>query len=1141
MKIKQFFKLKSVKNIYFLFLIASINFIEAQEVHVYKSGGSYNTVSAALQAVPNGGTIIVHEGVYYENVQINNLQATANNPLVIKANPGDHVVFDGTDTIDVNWSTYSGNNNILESEPISRHIWQLFVNSTMQINARWPNADNPFDEFDNSNWWDRHESWCKAVKEQSGFEEVGGVKRGWLTENGRQNMAATGIDFNGKIAVLNVNSMESYSGFIKNHEVGSNYFEYQLHQSVYNGLNASNVATIHKNRSHAYFFFENGLDLLDVPGEWYYDKDTKKIYVYPLNGINLSSAVIRGKSQSFAFEVTNSKYVYLKDINFYATTASFIDCKNSKIEDCVMEYASYSRRILDDIDVIPHTQMKMNDVDKNNPLASPTQNLFINNEVFNTDGMALEMTKGVHDTIINNYFHKIDISGTQGGSIGVDYRKGYYSAFIRNTFEKGGGSAATKSSNFPYNKLNRLSQWGYIQDDGVAFQVAGGGQIGSISTQNWIHNTVKAGLRFDGPEDTDPYIQGKMIQGTFVRNVVWDNPLGYMVKGDDHRVYNNVAFNNNSTGAKILASTSHSHANTLTVTRNNLMEDMSGARDGDQFTDPVPGIVDHNWLSNPSENSAFKVLRDPYNLDFRPKSDLLIDQGVDIVEEVFNNPNLSTQTGAINPDFTSEFKVGNAPDIGAYEANASMYWIPGRQEYKASTAIPPNNSITVQTDADLMWLPAYKSTSSKVYFGTSTGSMQLVANQENNIHYLENLTPGQDYYWRVDCLVGANWVTGDVWTFRPDGQPYKECGKQVSFIDEFSTPLGDEDYNSPTWKPGSDMLGEVHLLSDQLLIQPNVSQADLDVNGGHVYNINGMRTQINTKVRNYPFIKINFQTPDRTEDFSFAIQVIENNNKSARSVAKVNMPASPASFTNQIISIQPMIDKWDSKNDANTWNSLKELNITINPEGTWVAADDGDLIIEDFKVGFAAIKDDINNPIIGGQVEVEVEVDGSLSLDHDLLNIIVQFQGDDYEIPKCESLLDNWEFIVKDGIGYERSGTVISPNTSENYIYVPVVLNVGGVETDEFMLEVKINQTLSIADIVGDEYKIYPNPSSGIVHIKGTTQIERVELFDVQGRQVMSENMESNRLDIAHYPTGFYFIKIFSKDGNVWQNKLLKH
>ena len=299
MKIKQFFKLKSVKNIYFLFLIASINFIEAQEVHVYKSGGSYNTVSAALQAVPNGGTIIVHEGVYYENVQINNLQATANNPLVIKANPGDHVVFDGTDTIDVNWSTYSGNNNILESEPISRHIWQLFVNSTMQINARWPNADNPFDEFDNSNWWDRHESWCKAVKEQSGFEEVGGVKRGWLTENGRQNMAATGIDFNGKIAVLNVNSMESYSGFIKNHEVGSNYFEYQLHQSVYNGLNASNVATIHKNRSHAYFFFENGLDLLDVPGEWYYDKDTKKIYVYPLNGINLSSAVIRGKSVSY--------------------------------------------------------------------------------------------------------------------------------------------------------------------------------------------------------------------------------------------------------------------------------------------------------------------------------------------------------------------------------------------------------------------------------------------------------------------------------------------------------------------------------------------------------------------------------------------------------------------------------------------------------------------------------------------------------------------------------------------------------------------------------------------------------------------------------------------------------------------------
>ena len=36
--------------------------------------------------------------------------------------------------------------------------------------------------------------------------------------------------------------------------------------------------------------------------------------------------------------------------------------------------------------------------------------------------MALHFTKGVRDEINNNYFHKIDISGTIGGTIGVDFR-----------------------------------------------------------------------------------------------------------------------------------------------------------------------------------------------------------------------------------------------------------------------------------------------------------------------------------------------------------------------------------------------------------------------------------------------------------------------------------------------------------------------------------------------------------------------------------------------------------------------------------------------------------------------------------------------------------------------------------------------
>ena len=36
-----------------------------------------------------------------------------------------------------------------------------------------------------------------------------------LLENGDKDMASSGINFNGKVAVLNVNSMETYAGLFK--------------------------------------------------------------------------------------------------------------------------------------------------------------------------------------------------------------------------------------------------------------------------------------------------------------------------------------------------------------------------------------------------------------------------------------------------------------------------------------------------------------------------------------------------------------------------------------------------------------------------------------------------------------------------------------------------------------------------------------------------------------------------------------------------------------------------------------------------------------------------------------------------------------------------------------------------------------
>ena len=1137
-----------MKRIYIfivIFLLPSLSM--AQNVYVSTSGSNNNdgskpspfaTVTIALTTNPD--TIFLLPGTYYENVIINNLKRTKTNPLVITANEKGTVLFEGVERFNYKWTETQAGSGIYVSD-VPEDIWQLFVDGRMMINARWPNADHPFEDFDNSNWWDRHESWCKAIKEESGFvKQADGTKIGWLTEDGHQNMATTGIDFNGKVAVLNVNSMESYAGVIYDHIPGTNAFKYQLLQKVLDGLNDKEVGVVHKNRGHAYFFFENGLDLLDVPGEWYYNKNEKKVYIIPADGSNPNESLIEGKTQSYAFEVNNSEYVYIKGLNFFATTVVFTEIKFSKVEDCVFNYASYSKRILDDIDEIAHTKMVLESKpNKDNPESNPpTGNLFINNEVAYTDGMAFHMSRGIKDTIFNNHFHHIDISGTRGGSIGVDYRGGYYTAFIRNTFEKGGASAATKSANFPYNALNKLSQWGYIQDDGVAFQVANGGQIGSISTQNWIFNSVKAGLRFDGPEDTSPYANGienaKMIQGTFVRNVVWNNPLGYMIKGDDHRMYCNVAFNNSATGAKILASTEHEHANTKTISRNNIMEDWSGERSGDQFTDPVPGIVDHNWLANPTENNIFKVLRDPYNLDFRPKSDLVIDQGIDIPAETF------ATTNAQIPDFTTEFKVGDAPDIGAYEADADNYWIAGRMQPLASTPIPPNMTQTAQTNADLMWLPAYQSSNNRVYFGTSEGNLNLVATQQNNIYDPGELDPSQTYYWRVDCLTKDGWQTGDTWSFRPNGQAYIECEMPTSKSYTFPTPNGSEDYNSVPWNTGDGFLGEIHLLSDQLIIMQ-----DAVADGANVWNSNGMTAKAEIKIRDYPFVSFEYLTPKRSSDFTWNTQVVgAGNAKSARSVSKATLTPASGEYKKALINLTPMIDNWDSKYSTNKeWKYLEILHFTLNADGDWRYDTDGDFWLDNFKMGFGAIKDKIGDPTIIDNKEIAIEKDEVYAFTYNDLNIEVPYNGDSYPWPMCEDAPLDWEIIVHPGDNYSYTDEIITPDYDfEGILTVPVSIKADDYDSPIVIVNIKVGEVANglFDNLASGESYTYPNPVSKKLNIQSQETVKMINIYSLSGSLVMSKQHPGNSINVSKLAPGIYqLVGVFHNNAK-WTERITR-
>ena len=72
---------------------------------------------------------------------------------------------------------------------------------------------------------------------------------------------------------------------------------------------------------------------------------------------------------------------------------------------------------------------------------------------------------------------------------------------------------------------------------------------------------------------------------------------------------------------------------------------------------------------------------------------------------------------------------------------------------------------------------------------------------------------------------------------------------------------------------------------------------------------------------------------------------------------------------------------------------------------------------------------------------------------------------------------------------------------------------------------------------------VFHNPTSNYldVMIEGDQSIYLIELFDMQGRKVLSQQLlgDINRLDIQHLERGTYMLKIYSKGQQLTKSILL--
>ena len=572
----------------------------------------FRNIQRASEIMTSGDICYIRQGVYHEVVTLNDQDGANGSEIVFTNFNDERVAMDGTVSIDSVWQVYSGN---IWKTTLDFDIWQLFVDRNEMVMARWPNAN-----FSDGSIWDKENYWGHGTIDQD--PEAYG--NGTLIDepHGNVNLAGSGLDITDAIAILNVGSFKTWSRRVLTHS--GNTFTYD-------------PVPAWKTKHHDYFL-EGKLEFLDADSEWFFDPETKELYFWAPGGEDPNHLQIRGKVQSYAFEVTNSDYVTIKNLEFFGTTFKFTNSDYGLVDGCNLYYPSSYKRMLGVVDTIPDMSIFL----------SSSYCKVIRSAFRYTDGAALEMYSG-NNTIEDCYFYHIDYTATDlNGLMTTIQMGGAGNIFRRNTLHKLGASATLNPGDAALIEFNDMYDSGYMQSDGSLIQCMVGQQPGVEIRYNWLHDTIKYGARFDG--------NGSGNNGLMHHNVIWNVQGGIMIKGYEHNLYNNTAFDNGDKNDIIVMI--DQGGNEGTITRNNAANKIAGHRSGTYGDYPVPGTYDHNWNGYETGGDIKNHLIDPENYDFRPHPDSsLVDAGM-IVEGI---------TGGY---------FGEAPDIGAYENGGEM-WVPG--------------------------------------------------------------------------------------------------------------------------------------------------------------------------------------------------------------------------------------------------------------------------------------------------------------------------------------------------------------------------------------------------------------------------------------------------------------------------------
>jgi hypothetical protein len=577
----------------------------------------FKTVQKCASVVKPGETCLLRGGIYRETIQPL-LSGTAQAPITFASYNNEEVTISGVDPVE-KWSPFG--NSIFQANvilPVSGYqdtgffANQVFVNGKMMNEARWPNTGRDLLRPKLMGGQVKSQGDTAARVENS---EIPSLSEGWTGATVWTNewyVTRTGTITGGTAGKLNAKMTAPWE------------------------------------RGGFWFYLVGKLGLLDSEGEWFYDGNSKTLYLWAPGGSRPSSVEV--KQRNFAFDLSDRSYITINNLKLFANTITTSDASKGIVIDGIdAKYVSHHMTLppLPKSEQVPNTdspflashahdtgiQLRGNGHTLKNSIIEwssgngvvleGTNHKVTNNIIANTNYMASYAAP----VRINGTSHKITyntIKGAGRDAINVDWHTAGFDG---------------RNIEIAYNDI---SQFGMLSTDlGAIYVCCYVNLEGGSIHHNWIRDT-QAFNPFWGTRGI--YLDIETYNSTIHHNVVWNITGGkdsfYLVAGSP-RGYNRV-FNNTFLGP-VFTDSSVEARNNIFVGSKNIA---AGQQSNNFFSETKP-----QFLAESTEQS-----KSIHNFSLQPNSPP-IDAGITI------------------PGVTDGF-VGIAPDMGAYE-RGSQFWKAG--------------------------------------------------------------------------------------------------------------------------------------------------------------------------------------------------------------------------------------------------------------------------------------------------------------------------------------------------------------------------------------------------------------------------------------------------------------------------------